>query len=100
MQIYEVAFFLGTPVYRISNEMPYDELLGWLDYFERRPVGWRDDRRAAYVIQSNGSKVKAETLFPSLAQINRPADDPMENFKASHMFSKILTARGGDKLDL
>jgi len=81
--------------------MSYDELLGWLDYFKRRPPGWRSDDRAWKIMQSNGSKGDGTKIFPALASIFRPSgDDPMSNFKGSLMFHKMLSAKGGDKLDL
>jgi hypothetical protein len=41
-----------------------------MEYFRRRPYGWRDDNRAAIVSMSmGGGKVKPEDLFESLKTI-------------------------------
>jgi len=83
--------------------MPHDELLKWYAYLERRPIGWRDDDRAAKVIQSNGVKESAIKLFPSLKAIyNAPTEgnDPVSTLKGSALWTKMLGAVGGDKLNL
>ena len=47
--------------------LPYEEILGWQEYFARRPPGWREDNRSAMQVMSMaGSKVKPEDLFESL----------------------------------
>lgn len=84
--------------------MPYEELLGWFNYFEQRPLDWRDDDRTAKLLQAQGVKEKAVRLFPSLDAIyNRKSSKEgfdVSSFKGSLMFSKILSAKKGDKLDL
>lgn len=85
--------------------MTYEELLGWFDYFERRPAEWRGDERAAKLLQAQGVKEKAINLFPSLAAIYKPRTTSPGNFdvsgfKASLMFQKMLSSTKGDKLDL
>lgn len=94
------------PIYKLKHEMTYEELLGWINYFERRPVGWRDDDRAHKIMQTNGCEVKATEIFSSLTPIYKPANklpdgmiDP-NNLKGSVLFQKMLGAVGGDKLDL
>ena len=69
MTIYEIAFMLGKTVSEI-DELPYDELTGWIEYFSRRPYGWRDDNRAAIIALSmSDGKTKPEELFESLKVI-------------------------------
>lgn len=106
--MYELAYLLGMPVYHLV-EMPYDEYVRWQLYFERRPVGWREDDRTMKLLQVQGVKAKPESVFASLAQLNeshRKAVDnrngliSADNLKRSSMFSKMLSATGGDKLDL
>jgi hypothetical protein len=65
-----VAFFLGKTIEEIE-EISYEELQGWFEYFERRPIGWREDNRAAIIAMSLGGsdKVKPEDLFASLKVI-------------------------------
>jgi len=59
------------PVYKIEQEMPYDELLGWMHYFEARPEGWREDQRTYLVLRALGLKEKAEKIFPTLDAIKK-----------------------------
>jgi hypothetical protein len=92
------------PVHRLLDEMPYQELQGWFSYFEQRPYGWREDDRTHKLLQAQGVKEKAWMLFPSLNAIyNRPKSSEgldVGRFKASMMFHKMLSAKGGDTLNL
>ena len=98
---------MKIPVHRLADEMPYEEMLGWMSYFEMRPIEWRHDDRTAKLLQAQGVKEKATNLFPSLKAIYNPpirikhtdAVDP-SNLKQSSFFSKMLGARNGDKLDI
>jgi hypothetical protein len=81
--------------------MTYEELLGWFSYFEQRPVGWRDDDRTMKYLQTQGVKEKPWNVFASLDPIyNRKKEDSfnMSGFKNSGMFSKLISATGGDKI--
>jgi len=54
------------------NELDYEELLGWSEYFRRRPIGWREDNRSAVIAMSlGGSKIRPEDLFSSLRVIQQ-----------------------------
>jgi hypothetical protein len=58
--------------------MSIKEYYGWIQYFNNRPYGWRDDHRAAIIAQTTyqGSKpLKIKELFPSLSVIG----DKIEN---------------------
>ena len=87
--------------------MTYEELLGWMNYFERRPVEWRSDDRVYKVLQTQGVEEKPWQLFNSLGPIYQPpqaqvAEEGMTgtNFKKSYLFSKLLSAKGGDTIPL
>lgn len=69
-----MAFLLGLTKAQLM-ELDYEELLGWSEYFRRRPVGWRDDNRAALIIMSSlgGGKAKPEDLFESLRILKEQA---------------------------
>ena len=109
--IYEIAFHLGTSIYELS-ERPYEELLGWIAYFDVRPIGWREDDRVFKLLQAQGLKLKPEAAFPSLKVIYSPGKPKTDNkpkpadgridpktFKGSSIFNRMLSASGGDKLD-
>jgi len=94
------------PVHVLVETMPYEELLGWVDYFEKRPIDWRADDRVYKVLQTQGVKAKPGEIFASLASIyNKPPNVSEDNkldiksFKKSFLFQKILSAEKGDKLD-
>ena len=103
MAIYEIAYNLRLPMYRLLAEMPHEEILGWFNYLERRPVGYREDLRAAYLLNAQGVKKKPEELFESIAAVKKPrpgANLMADSLKRSALFSKLQGAIGGDKLDL
>jgi hypothetical protein len=86
------------------NKLSYSEYLGWLEYFKARPVGWREDSRTSMIIRAFGVKVKPEDAFPSLKAISQydglePEDRKTSTLKRSFMFQKMLSAKGGDKLE-
>jgi hypothetical protein len=86
------------PVYKLVEEMPYDEFLMWVSYFESRPIEWRSDLRAAYLMNTFGEKRKPQDIFPSLAVISKGSKkNPLAN---SQMLRKMLMATGGDKLEI
>ena len=93
------------PVYRLLEEMPYTEYLQWMAFFEMRPVGWREDSRFMKILQAIGIKETPTKVFHSLAQMakaeksyNQIADGQisMQSLKGSSLFSKLLSAEGGD----
>jgi hypothetical protein len=94
------------PVYKLINEMPYEEFIGWMAYFEARPYEWRSDDRAAKLIQAWGAKEKPWKIFPSLEAIYHPkhAVNPdgtdMASLKGSYLFQRMLQATGGDAIEL
>ena len=92
-------------MYKLAEEMPYEEFLGWIAYFEKRPVGWQEDDRTYKLLQAQGVKEPPHRIFSSLAAIykaNQPQDGEFDvsGFKGSMLFSKLLSAKGGDKLEL
>lgn len=94
-------------VEELKSRMTYDEFLGWMDYFSRRPVGWREDDRTFKILQSWGCKEKPYRIFPSLEPIYHPAqplrkDGSMDanQFIKSGFFQQLMHARGGDKINL
>lgn len=66
LSIMDLAAFLRMPVYKLINEMPYEEFLLWGEYFEERPIGVRDDYRAAVIVSAFQPKADVTRMFPSL----------------------------------
>ena len=105
--IYELAYHLHMPVYILREQMPYDELVNWQLYFEKRPVGWRDDDRFMRVLNALGSKDDGTRTFASLARMKAAANDfvpeadgqvATSSLKNSAIFSLMLSAKSGDKV--
>lgn len=78
--------------------MPDEEYRLWVKFFEERPLGWREDLRTFLLLQSNGEKRKPYEIFPSLEPVCKPQAG-MLSLKNSALFSKMLGAQGGDKLN-
>ena len=94
------------PVYKLMEEMPYEEFVNWFEYFRQRPVGWRDDERTFKLLQAQGVKAKPEEIFSSFATMRSTektsvSDDGSLNhskFQNSGMLSQLLGAKGGEKI--
>ena len=65
---------MGRRVPEIKS-WPHNEVMGWVEYFQRRPVGWRDDHRASYGLAAQGVKAKPHELFSSLHAIERDKEE-------------------------
>jgi hypothetical protein len=91
------------PVYRVIDELTYEEMLGWYAYFKVRPPGWREDDRTAKLLQAAGVKAKAWELFPSLKAIYKGPEPSVEGsnvtgLTGSFLYQQMLSAKGGDKI--
>lgn len=87
------------PVYQVENEMPYEEFLKWITYFNRNPPGWQDDHRAYMLLSAQGVKEKPENLFPSLRakSINKEKQiKPDQAMPNDHLISLMSRAKDGD----
>jgi len=103
MVLYELAFSLGTPLYKLYREMPYDEFNGWLSYFEERPIDWRNDLRTFYLMQMQGMKdKKPHEVFPSLTNIfkDRSKGNMADKLRGSDILGRMMRAKGGKQLEL
>jgi len=97
--MFEVAYELKMPVYTLKEEMPYTELLKWIEYFKRRPIGWRDDHRTYMLLRAQGLKEKPENVFASLKQIEKSRQEQQQNDKAvpkGKILELMLKAKNGD----
>lgn len=91
------------PVYILINQMPYEELIKWQDYFSKRPIDWRDDDRTYKLLQAQGVKEKAYNIFPTLKALHasgKKSDSKfdVDSFKASSLYQKLARAQGGDQI--
>jgi len=87
------------PVYQIEKEMPYLELLKWINFFNTHPIGWKEDQRTYLMLRSQGVKEPAENLFPTLKIIK---ENQIKLQKDDHAMPKgkflelMLKAKNGD----
>lgn len=87
------------PVYQLEAEMPYTEMMKWMEFFKRRPVGWREDQRTHMLMMAQGVKQKGEDLFPTLRLLKQrdEAEKAKGNALPTGLFlDKMLRATGGD----
>ena len=87
------------PVYKLKEEMPYTELLNWIEFFNRRPVGWREDIRTYLFLKTQGLKEPPEQLFPSIGRIKQREQDLKEIDQPvikGKILDMMLKARNGD----
>jgi hypothetical protein len=94
MHYYDLAFTLGRTRNEIDN-MDYEEIQGWFEYFQRRPIGWREDLRAAYIMNSNGVDKKPEELFPAIKQIK---NDERKVQNTGHQGEALMNSNFGAML--
>jgi len=101
LDLYELAFLLRMPVYKILEEMPFDELAKWKEYLSIRPYGWREDRRTALLMGAQGAKINVKELFPTLAALDRRvSENPVDSLRKSFLMQKLKGAVGGDRLSV
>jgi len=101
MVFFDLAYNLRIPVHEVMS-LPHDEFLKWLDYFEKRPLGWQEDNRFMKILQAIGIKAKPEEVFVSLAKLkeaNKRDSGPLPGFAGSALFHSLLSSVGGDTPD-
>jgi len=80
------------PVYKLLDEMPYEEFLGWNQFFTSRPVGWREDYRTSLLLSAQGVKKKGSEIFDSLKTIEKNGKSRI----SPEFLSMLKNANGGD----
>jgi len=77
--------------------LPYPELNGWIDYFSRYPVGWREDYRAYTIVASfaGSDKVKPEDVFESLKTLKKHQTKKEEEQSGQKAAISFLERFGG-----
>jgi hypothetical protein len=84
------------------DSLTYYEFLEWCEFLSIRPIGWREDKRAAMLMQAQGVKASEEQLFPSLSAVKsgNTREGGLNTLKGSSLFMKMMGAKGGDKINL
>jgi len=88
MFMHELALNLGVRVSELES-WPNSEVMDWIEYFRRRPVGWREDHRTHYLLSAQGVKAKGHELFSSLYAIEKDKEE-VENESVENDASKLL----------
>lgn len=70
--------------------MPQSELVMWAKYLQARPIGWREDSRASMIMQSQGAKIKAKDIFPSIAQMDHWEQEKSDEEKSNQSLRKSI----------
>jgi hypothetical protein len=71
--------------------------MDWVEYFRRRPIGWRDDHRACYGLSAQGVKAKPHELFSSISAIEKDREE-LENASTANDANKLLGSQFFNKL--
>ena len=90
MQVHDLAFNLGVRVAEIKT-WPHSEVLDWIEFFRRRPVGWREDHRTHYLLAAQGVKAKPHEIFSSLHAIEKDKEE-VENESVNNDASKLVAS--------
>ena len=91
LSIMELALLFRMPLYKLLNEMPYEEYILWGEYFKERPLGAREDYRFALLLSAQAPKADIGKLFPSLSS-SRSNDTGLKN---SMFFQMMQRSSGG-----
>ena len=78
------------------SEMPYDELLQWVSYFRRRPIGVREDQRTYLGLQAQGYKGRPEDVFASLKQMKDNIPAEVKSLPKGQFLDMMMKAKGAD----
>jgi hypothetical protein len=76
--------------------MPYEEFIGWIQFFKQRPIGWREDNRTSMLLTSQGVKKKPHELFPSLDALRRQSSGGSSKINPN-LLKMLMNAKGGDE---
>ncbi len=98
LDVMELAFMFKIPLYRLLNEMPYEEYQAWAVYFKKRPPGRAEDYRAALLLSAFAPSAPIQKLFPSLTP-STEGQTLGEKLKGSALLGRLLNAKGGDRLE-
>ena len=82
--------------------MTYQEYVLWLEYFEERPVGWREDRRTYMMLRAAGVKAEGHKLFDSLDKIKKHQEAKQNKAvpgAGTFLHMMMMQAKGGDKVE-
>jgi len=77
--------------------MPYYELLQWVTYFKRRPIGYREDQRIFLLLQAQGYKGRAEDVFASIRLMKENIPTEIKALPRGIFLEMMMKAKGADE---
>ena len=88
----------------LLESMSFQEYVLWLKFFNKRPLGWREDMRAYRLMCSSGNmpkNAKPGDWFSSLAQMSEAeaAENKAIPHRGTFVHTALMNARGGAKLE-
>ena len=98
LSLMDLAIQFRIPLYRLLDEMPYEEYLAWIEYSKVRPIGMAEDYRAAMIMSAFNDKIPIEKVFPSLKPAAKASS--VNGLENSMFFLKMQNSVGGKKLEL
>jgi hypothetical protein len=84
------------PVYQLKSEMPYGELLQWIHFFKKRPIGYREDQRTFLLLQAQGYKGKPSDLFDSFRSIKEHTPVETSALPKGKFLDMMFASKDGD----
>jgi len=76
--------------------MDYTEFVKWCSFFQRRPIGWREDQRTYMLLSAQGLKEEPEKLFPTLKALKDHIPTDVKSLPKGKFLERMLTAKKGD----
>lgn len=87
-------------MYELLENMTFAEYNLWMQFFNERPIGWREDDRTYKLMRAQGMKAGPEQLFTSLAIMKENDAKATSNAvprTGSFLHAMMMNAKGGDK---
>jgi len=75
--------------------MPYEEFIGWFKFFNKRPIGWREDYRISLLLNAQGVKKKGSEIFQSIKIMEN--ENRKTNGIDHNLLNMLKSAKNGDK---
>lgn len=76
--------------------MDYVEFVKWCSFFQKRPIGWREDQRTYMLLSAQGLKEEPENLFPTLRALKENIPTEIKALPKGKFLDMMLTAKNGD----
>lgn len=86
---------LHKTVGELLETMSFVEFNMWMQFFERRPIGWREDDRTYKLLRAAGVKAEPEKIFGSIAAMKTKQAEIHAPRRGSQLHNLMMNAKGG-----